>query len=138
MKALKTLFMVLVLVLCQTGIALSYLPMEQFDVGGGGWLQSGCFHPTDPDIMVIGGDYTGGVYRSSDGGSSWVPWNDGLHNDEGEGSMYVEDLQPVVLNAGTVKYFAATHGGIYRSYDGSTASWKWSTKYSNTTTGNVL
>ena len=31
------------------------------DVGGGGWLQSGTFHPTNPDIIIIGTDVTGGA-----------------------------------------------------------------------------
>ncbi|MCP3987807.1 MAG: hypothetical protein GY724_01920, partial [Actinomycetia bacterium] len=35
-------------------------PFEATDVGAGGWLHSGAFHPTDPDVILVGTDRTGG------------------------------------------------------------------------------
>ncbi len=88
------------------------------DVGGGGWLHSGTFHPDpDPDnlgVIVVGSDYAGGIYRTDNFGVDWTPWNEGLSNDDQMLSMYVEDLIGVVEPGGTAAFYAATHGGIYR------------------------
>lgn len=103
--------------------AWASLPLDQIGIGGGGWLQGGCFHPTSPGTMIMGGDYTGGVYRTNDFGVTWVPWNDGLHNYDGDDSFYIEDVEPVILDDDQVQFFASTYGGIYRTPDGSTPQW---------------
>ena len=91
-------------------------PPEFFasDVGGGGWMHSGTFHPRDPDVILIGSDMTGEVFRTDDSGESWYPWNEGLPNWD-HASRYVEDLIGVVEPDGTVAFYAATHGGICRA-----------------------
>ncbi len=94
------------------------------DLGGGGWLHSGAFHPTNPDILLVGTDATGGIFRSDDSGGSWIPWNQGLENDHMASSMYVEDLVGVELPGGTTAFFAATHGGLYRRTEYEQA-WQW-------------
>ncbi len=93
------------------------------DVGGGGWLHSGTFHPLDPDVILIGTDVTGGVYRTDNFGESWEPWNEGLSNYDHMWSMYVEDMVGVVETDGTVAFYAATHGGLYRAPDD--GPWDW-------------
>lgn len=110
-------------------LVLAWLPMTQADVGAGGWLQSGCFHPTDHSIMIVGGDLTGGLYRTDNFGQTWRPWNNGLHNFDGELTMYVEDLEPVVLDDSRVEFFAATAGGIYRTLEQANYEWAWSSRY---------
>ncbi len=93
------------------------------DVGGGGWLHSGTFHPTLPDTILIGSDLAGGIYRTDDFGVKWYPWNEGLANKDHMWSMYVEDLIGVVEPDDTVAFYAATRGGIYRATND--GPWDW-------------
>ncbi len=100
------------------------------DVGGGGWLHSGTFHPLDFETILIGSDHTGGVYRTDNFGESWEPWSEGLSNYDHMWSIYVEDMVGVVEPDGTVAYYAATHGGIYRrpaieDFDEYDEEWDW-------------
>lgn len=84
-------------------------------VGGGGWLHGGAFHPTDTDVILVGADVSG-VYRTDDFGLSWRPWNAGLPNHDESYSQYVDDLLGIEYN-GTVYFYAATYGGIFRAPD---------------------
>ena len=44
---------------------------EQLDGPDGGFVFSLALSPQDPDVLYLGSDFYGGVYRSSDGGSNW-------------------------------------------------------------------
>ena len=77
------------------------------DVGGGGWMHSGTFHPLDSDVILIGSDMMGEIFRTDDFGESWYPWNEGLANYD-HMSRYVDDLIGVVEPDGTVAFYAAT------------------------------
>lgn len=79
--------------------------------GGGGWLQSGTFHPSDDNYIVIGGDNSG-IFRSTDFGVTWNPWIDGLANEDEGLSFYVDDLLGV-KRQGQTRFYAATRAGIY-------------------------
>lgn len=81
--------------------------------GGAGWLHAGAFHPTDPDVLVIGLDVSG-ICRSDDFGLSWYPWNEGLANIHEAQSSYVEDLIGVDAT-GWTGFYAATRGGLFRA-----------------------
>ena len=62
---------------------------------------------TDRGDILAGFD-RGGVYRSSDGGESWVAANGGL------GSMSVQCLEPITDH----RIYAGTHTGLYYTDDG--------------------
>jgi PKD repeat protein/photosystem II stability/assembly factor-like uncharacterized protein len=76
---------------------------------------------TNPSVMYIGtgdrdaGDAYGvGVYRSTDGGESWEPWNSGISNHT-VGMMIMHPTNHMII-------LAATSGGLYRSANGG-ATW---------------
>jgi uncharacterized repeat protein (TIGR01451 family) len=81
--------------------------------GGGAWLHSGVFHPTNDSTVLLGGELCG-VFRSDNYGTSWYRWSDGLTNKDGGLSHYVEDMT-AVNRAGNVTFFAATQGGIFEA-----------------------
>lgn len=64
-------------------------------------------HPTNPDIVFVGGD--GGIFRSIDGGNTWLK----VLN---QTSFGVNELLVHPTNGQLV--FAATEKGLYRSVDG--------------------
>jgi photosystem II stability/assembly factor-like uncharacterized protein len=72
--------------------------------------------PTNPDLILIGtGDRDGGnsqglgVFRSDDGGNSWIPFNNGMGNvTVGMFAQPETDLRTIL---------AATNGGIFKSTD---------------------
>ncbi len=106
------------------------LPMQAKGMAGSGWLQGGCFHPTNHNIMLVGGDMCGSMYRTDDFGLTWRQWSQGLHNNDWENTQYIDDIEPVILKDGSVKFFAATAGGVYARPDLGTSSWSWCTQYS--------
>jgi photosystem II stability/assembly factor-like uncharacterized protein len=74
-------------------------------------------HPTNPDIIYIGtGDRDGGdapgigVYKSTNGGTSWVQINNTMGNVT-VGDMIMHPSDPDII-------LAATSGGIYKTTDG--------------------
>lgn len=76
---------------------------------------------TNPSVMYIGtgdrdaGDAYGiGVYRSTDGGETWEPWNTGI-NGNIVGRLLMHPGNNMII-------FAATNGGLYRSANGG-SSW---------------
>ncbi len=74
-------------------------------------------HPTDPNLILVGtGDRDGGnssgmgVFRSDDGGMTWVPFNNGMGN--------VVTGMFARTNSNLRLILAATSGGIYKTLDG--------------------
>lgn len=100
--------------------------------GGNNWISSTQDLPslgvsailidhTNPSVMYIGtgdrdaGDAYGiGVYRSTDGGETWGPWNSGI-DDHVVGRLLMHPENNMII-------FAATNGGLYRSVNGG-ATW---------------
>ncbi len=82
---------------------------ESFGPGGGGWLWSLTVAPDAAGTIYVGCD-VGGVYRSSDHGSSWSMVTTGLQN------YYVQALAVDAARPSTV--YAGTRGGVYKSVDG--------------------
>ena len=87
-------------------------------------------HPATPDIIWIGtgdrdaGDAPGmGVYKSTDGGSTWNSSNSGMGSVT-VGMLIMHPSDPNII-------LAATSGGIYKSTNGGSA---WTRKSSNTST----
>lgn len=81
--------------------------------GGGGWIQSVCLDPADPDRIHLGCD-VGGYYRSDDLGGRWTIRNTGL-TDYFVQCLAVCPDDPTVILLGC-------EGGIHRSTDGG-ATW---------------
>ncbi|QYJ04463.1 hypothetical protein KUV85_01940 [Nocardioides panacisoli] len=78
-------------------------------------------HPTDPS-SVTAALSTGGVYRTTDGGASWEPRNQGIRADFlPEGQQLPEFGQCVHKVARhpsrPERLYAQNHGGVYRSDD---------------------
>ena len=122
-------WLILCLLLVATQTARAVPVMNNKGMPGGGWLQAGCFHPADHNIMIVGGDACGSIYRTDDFGATWDLWNSGLQNNDWEDTQYVDDLQAVTLANGVVKFYAATHGGVYSRENTDTYPWHWSTSY---------
>ncbi len=99
---------------------------ENWQPGGGGQMVHTILpHPTDAQRITVGMS-TGGVYRSVDGGDSWVASNDGITAD------YQPEPPPPwgfcihkVARDAVVPETLVTqhHGGVYRSTDDG-ATWK--------------
>lgn len=85
--------------------------------------------PDNPDVLVaatyqrmrrtwgfIGGGPGSGIYRSTDGGETWMPVTQGVpQGDKGRIGLAIAMSNPRILNA-TIEH--ATEGGLYRSTDG--------------------
>ncbi len=78
-------------------------------------------HPSDPDSVTVALS-TGGVYRTTDGGASWEPRNQGIRAEFlPEGQQYPEFGQCVHKVARhpsrPERLYLQNHGGVYRSDD---------------------
>lgn len=81
-------------------------------------------HPTNPDVVTVAMS-TGGVYRTEDGGASWVPRNRGIATDfmPGEPPEFGQCVHKVAVDAGDPdRLYAQNHGGVFRS-DNAGTSW---------------
>ena len=83
-------------------------------------------HPSDPESVTVAIS-TGGVYRTTDGGDSWAPRNQGIRAEFlPEGQQYPEFGQCVHKvarhPARPERLFLQNHGGVYRTDDGG-GSW---------------
>lgn len=93
----------------------------------GGRTRALVIHPGDPNIMWAGAA-SGGVWKSTDGGTSWFAINSPIGN-LGIRSMAIHPANPDILYAGTGETYRG--GGLFRSTDGglswngivSTAGW---------------
>ncbi len=87
----------------------------------GGRTRAIVIHPQDPNIMYAA-SVTGGVWKTTDGGQSWVPQFDSqaVLN---IGTLVMDPTNPNVLYAGTGEYYTAYPGnGIYKTTNGG-ATW---------------
>jgi len=97
---------------------------------GGGYDQPGlhsiCVHPKDPDNVIVGIS-CGGVWRSADGGETWVVRSEGMRADfmppEQALDPVIQDPHRVVRCAAAPEHlWSQHHCGIFRSTDDG-ASW---------------
>lgn len=90
--------------------ALSYAPSNSSIIFGGMCKISGGGHISDIDPS-IGGSF--GVYKSIDGGETWVEKNSGLEN-----SMKSISTISIHPNNADIAYVGTLHDGIYKTIDG--------------------
>ena len=77
------------------------------------------FDPFDPKVVYVAttrheATITVGIYKSTDGGETWMPANNGLAEDLG--SMDVHEIVASPATRGLL--YAGTRAGVYRSSDG--------------------
>ena len=94
--------------------------------GGASWQSTGdssgqgvvalAVDPTNPEIVYAGSAPGGGVWKTTDGGMSWVPASDGMGGEPAVFSIVIDPRNPNVLYAGTVGL------GAFKSTDGA-VSW---------------
>ncbi len=82
-------------------------------------------HPTDPDIIYIA-TASGGVWKTTDGGTTWTPLTDGLPN-LASGALAFDPTDPNVIYYGTGElhycgWSCFTGDGLYKSTDAG-ATW---------------
>jgi photosystem II stability/assembly factor-like uncharacterized protein len=101
----------------------SWQPLGPGNVGGR--TRALLIHPEHPNVMWTAG-VAGGIWKSTNGGASWIPKADLLAN-IAVNSMILEGKDAEIIYAGTGEGFfnadAVRGGGIYRSRDGG-ESWK--------------
>lgn len=85
----------------------------------GAKLTTVVYHPTDPRI-VYAGTWGNGIYKSTDGGTTWAPSSKGLNNLLIQ-SLAISPSRPNALYVG-VYYQENVPGGIFKTIDGG-ASW---------------
>ncbi len=84
--------------------------------GGGGATFSAAYHPSNPDIILVGQD-VGGVMRSADGGTTWRHVNQGGISGPARGPN-VYGVPAIVFHPGAPDIvFCATWAGVFRSSD---------------------
>jgi photosystem II stability/assembly factor-like uncharacterized protein len=100
---------------------------EQWGAGFGGQaIHTVLPHPTDPQRVTVAMS-TGGVYRTSDGGDSWEPANQGIKAEFMPGDLHFPEFGQCVHKvardaADPDRLYAQNHGGVYRS-DNAGDSW---------------
>ena len=102
--------------------ALSWNQLGPGNIGGR--IRSIVLHPTDANIIYIG-SVSGGVWKTTNGGTSWFPLKDNMEN-LAVCSMVMDPTNPNVLYAGTGEgYFnvdAIRGEGIFKTTDAG-ATW---------------
>ncbi len=102
----------------------------------GGRIRSIVIHPTDPQRMWVGG-VAGGIWYSSNGGTTWQPVNDFMAN-LAVSTMVIDPSNPSSMYAGTGEGFYNADGirgaGVFKSSDGG-VTW---TQLAETATTNWL
>lgn len=98
-----------------------------FNQGGSSAIGAIAIAPSNPNIIYVGGgqpeprydvEAGRGVYKSSDGGTTWTDL--GLHDTRYIGRIWVSPTDPNILVVGAVGHFfgASDDRGIYRSTNG--------------------
>jgi len=90
--------------------------------GGGACLHTVIPHPAEPQQLLVAMS-AAGVYRSSDGGSSWEPANKGIQvprtPEEERFPPFGQCVHKVAMHPSRPqRLYAQNHGGVYRSDDG--------------------
>ena len=113
------LTLVLCLVLSLSGVLVSVPAARAADTGTwtqlplyGGGVFSLAINPTTPTTLYAG-TYSGGVFRSTDSGTTWTAVNTGLTSQDIR-SLAINPTTPTTLYAGT------WGGGVFRSADSGT------------------
>jgi photosystem II stability/assembly factor-like uncharacterized protein len=74
-------------------------PITGSGMNNSGRLNSIAIHPTDPNIIYIGGAQ-GGVWKTTDGGATWTPLTDSQCS-LAMGSVALDPVNPEIVYAGT-------------------------------------
>jgi hypothetical protein len=82
--------------------------------GGGGLYWAAAFHPTNPDVIYMGGDVAG-IYKTEDAGKHWRLINNGLSN-YAIYSLAISPSNPETLYAGTTSGLCKTTNGGKRGF----------------------
>lgn len=98
-----------ILLLFVTGDTQAQVSWSSMGPGGGGWLSTITVVDDETNTVYVGCD-VGGIYKSTDHGSTWEIKNSGLS------MYYVQDIayDPVVKST----LYAATRGGVFKSTNG--------------------
>ena len=92
---------------------------QWFPGGGGLGLHTIDIHPADPNTIHVAIS-TGGVYRTDDGGETWVARNKGIAGAVGpdEDSEFGQCVHKIGRDAANPdRLYAQNHGGLYRTDD---------------------
>lgn len=99
-------------------------PIRSLDPPVSGRINAIAIHPNDPKIIYIGAA-EGGVWKTVDGGASWVPLTDGQYS-LAMGAIAIDPVNPNIVYAGTgeenFSYDSYSGCGILRSTDAG-ATW---------------
>ena len=97
--------------------------------GGNGRVNCICFHPTDPNIFWIGAA-SGGIWKTNDGGNSWISLNANLLANLSVADIAVDPVNPATLYIATGDgygyeseniFWGGTYtAGVLKSTDGGT------------------
>ena len=101
-------------------LALSWTQLGPGNIGGR--IRSIVVHPTDPNTVYLG-SVSGGVWKTTNGGSSWFPLKDNMEN-LAVCSMVMDPTNSNILYAGTGEGFfnvnAIRGAGIFKTTDAGT------------------
>ena len=101
-------------------MALSWTQLGPGNIGGR--IRSIVVHPTDPNTVYLG-SVSGGVWKTTNGGSSWFPLKDNMEN-LAVCSMVMDPTNSNILYAGTGEGFfnvdAIRGAGIFKTTDAGT------------------
>ncbi|MBS0195563.1 MAG: hypothetical protein JSR77_02290 [Planctomycetes bacterium] len=86
------------------------------EANAGGRVVSIAPHPTDANTVYIG-TASGGVWKTTNGGTTWTPLTDTLST-LNHGAVAVDPVTPTTVYAATGEYQSGTNGdGLFRSLD---------------------
>nr|NQU91689.1 hypothetical protein [Bacteroidota bacterium] len=94
-------------------------PYNSGQLSGMGRIASLAFHPTDPDIIFAGAP-AGGLWKTTDGGVSWINMNTDNLPTLGVSSIAIHPADPDIIYIGTGDRdsFHAAGLGVYKSTNG--------------------